>query len=128
MSKVLEDLLYSPSHEWLKVEGNIAYVGVTDFAQESLGSVVYVESAEVDEEVKQFEEAGAIESVKAASDINSPASGKVIEVNEDVIDNPELINNDPYENWIYKMELADVDELNNLLDKAKYEELIKNNH
>lgn len=128
MSKVLEDLLYSPSHEWLKVEGNIAYVGVTDFAQESLGSVVYVESAEVDEEVKQFEEAGAIESVKAASDINSPASGKVVEVNEDVIDNPELINNDPYENWIYKMELADVDELNNLLDKAKYEELIKNNH
>lgn len=128
MSKVLENLLYSPSHEWLKVEGNIAYVGVTDFAQESLGSVVYVESAEVDEEVKQFEEAGAIESVKAASDINSPASGKVVEVNEDVIDNPELINNDPYENWIYKMELADVDELNNLLDKAKYEELIKNNH
>lgn len=128
MSKVLENLLYSPSHEWLKVEGNIAYVGVTDFAQESLGSVVYVESAEVDEEVKQFEEAGAIESVKAASDINSPASGKVIEVNEDVIDNPELINNDPYENWIYKIELSDVDELNNLLDKAKYEELLKNNH
>ncbi len=128
MSKVLENLLYSPSHEWLKVEGNMAYVGVTDFAQESLGSVVYVESAEVDEEVKQFEEAGAIESVKAASDINSPASGKVIEVNEDVIDNPELINNDPYENWIYKMELSDIDELNNLLDKAKYEELTKNNH
>lgn len=125
MSKVLENLLYSQSHEWLKVEGNIGYVGVTDYAQESLGSVVYVESAEVSENVEQFAEAGAIESVKAASDINSPASGIVLEINEEVIDNPELINEDPYANWIYKLELTDLNELNKLLNKEQYEELIK---
>lgn len=125
MSKVLENLLYSQSHEWLKVEGNIGYVGVTDYAQESLGSVVYVESAEVSENVEQFAEAGAIESVKAASDINSPASGIVLEINEEVIDNPELINVDPYANWIYKLELTDLNELNKLLNKEQYEELIK---
>lgn len=125
MSKVLENLLYSQSHEWLKVEGNIGYVGVTDYAQESLGSVVYVESAEVSENVEQFAETGAIESVKAASDINSPASGIVLEINDEVIDNPELINEDPYANWIYKLELTDLNELNKLLNKEQYEELIK---
>ena len=93
MSKVLNDLLYSETHEWVKVEGNVATVGVSDYAQESLGSVVYVEGF-LDSDVAQGEECGAIESVKAASDIMAPVSGKVIEVNNEVLDNPELINND----------------------------------
>lgn len=124
MSKVLENLFYSETHEWARVEGNIAYVGVTDYAQANLGSVVYVEALEIGDEVEQFDEAGAIESVKAASDIMSPLSGVVIEVNEDVIDNPELINEDPYTNWIFKLELSDASEVDNLLSKENYEKEI----
>lgn len=122
--KVLNDLLYTKSHEWVKLEGNLATVGVTDYAQHSLGSVVYVEGF-VGEDVNQFSECGAIESVKAASDLNAPLSGKVLEVNEEVIDNPELVNDDPYKNWILRIEASDLDEVNNLLDSAKYEELTK---
>lgn len=124
MSKVLENLFYSETHEWARVEGNIAYVGVTDYAQANLGSVVYVETLEIGDEVEQFDEAGAIESVKAASDIMSPLSGVVIEVNDDVIDNPELINEDPYTNWIFKLELSDASEVDNLLSKEDYEKEI----
>lgn len=124
MSKVLNDLLYSQTHEWVKVEGNVATVGVSDYAQESLGSVVYVEGF-LDSNVSQGEECGAIESVKAASDIMAPVSGKVIEVNNEVLDNPELINNDPYANWILKIEISDKAELNNLLDASKYQEICK---
>lgn len=124
MSKVLNDLLYSGTHEWVKVEGSVATVGVSDYAQESLGSVVYVEGF-LDSNVAQGEECGAIESVKAASDIMAPVSGKVIEVNNEVLDNPELINNDPYANWILKIEISDKAELNNLLDAAKYQEICK---
>lgn len=124
MSKVLENLFYSETHEWARVEGNIAYVGVTDYAQANLGSVAYVEALEIGDEVEQFDEAGAIESVKAASDIMSPLSGVVIEVNDDVIDNPELINEDPYTNWIFKLELSDASEVDNLLSKEDYEKEI----
>lgn len=124
MSKVLENLFYSETHEWARIEGNIAYVGVTDYAQANLGSVVYVEALEIGDEVEQFDEAGAIESVKAASDIMSPLSGVVIEVNDDVIDNPELINEDPYTNWIFKLELSDASEVDNLLSKEDYEKEI----
>ena len=124
MSKILEGLLYSETHEWVKVEGNIATVGVSDYAQESLGSVVYVEGF-LDSDVAQGEECGAIESVKAASDIMAPVSGKVIEVNNEVLDNPELINNDPYANWILKIEMSDEAELNNLLNAEKYQSICK---
>ena len=124
MSKVLENLFYSETHEWARVEGNIAYVGVTDYSQANLGSVVYVEALEIGDEVEQFDEAGAIESVKAASDIMSPLSGVVIEVNDDVIDNPELINEDSYTNWIFKLELSDASEVDNLLSKEDYEKEI----
>ena len=120
MAKILENLLYTKSHEWVKVDGNIATVGVTDFAQESLGSVVYVEGF-LDEHVDQEAECGAIESVKAASDIMAPVSGTVIEVNENVLDNPELINSDPYENWILKIEMDDQNELDALLNAKAYE-------
>lgn len=122
--KVLNDLLYTKSHEWVKLEGSVATVGVTDYAQHSLGSVVYVEGFD-GEDVNQFSECGAIESVKAASDLNAPLSGKVLEVNEEVIDNPELINDDPYKNWILKIEVSDPSEVSNLLKSAEYEELTK---
>lgn len=125
MSKVLENLLYTKSHEWVKVEGNVAYIGVTDYAQASLGDVVYVEGYEEGETVTQFECCGAIESVKAASDINSPVSGTVLEVNSEVVDNPELINDDAYENYILKVEIDDLEELTNLLTKEEYEKEIK---
>lgn len=124
MSKILENLLYSETHEWVKVENGIATVGVSDFAQESLGSVVYVEGFE-GSNVAQGEECGAIESVKAASDIMAPVSGEVIEVNNEVLDNPELINADPYANWILKIKMEDEAELDKLLDAKKYEEICK---
>ena len=120
MAKILENLLYTKSHEWVKVDGNIATVGVTDYAQDSLGSVVYVEGF-LDEHVDKEAECGAIESVKAASDIMAPVSGTVIEVNNVVIDNPELINTDAFANWILKIEMDDPSELDSLLDAKAYE-------
>ena len=121
MAKVIEGLYYAESHEYVKIEGNIGYVGITDYAQEQLGSVVYVDAPEVDDEVTAGEEFGAVESVKAASDLISPVSGKVIEVNEALADTPELVNEDAFENWIIKVQLSDKSELENLLDAAAYE-------
>ena len=122
MAKVLEGLYYAESHEYVKVEGNIGYVGITDYAQHALGNVVYVDMPDVDDEVTAGEEFGAVESVKAASYLISPVSGVVIEVNEALEDEPELINADAYENWIIKVELSDKSELDNLMDAAAYSE------
>ena len=122
MAKVLEGLYYAESHEYVKVEGNIGYVGITDYAQHALGNVVYVDMPDVDDEVTACEEFGAVESVKAASDLISPVSGVVIEVNEALEDEPELINADAYKNWIIKVELSDKSELDNLMDAAAYSE------
>ena len=122
MAKVLEGLYYAESHEYVKVEGNIGYVGITDYAQHALGNVVYVDMPDVDDEVTAGEEFGAVESVKAASDLISPVSGVVIEVNETLEDEPELINADAYENWIIKVELSDKSEVDNLMDAAAYSE------
>lgn len=122
MAKVLEGLYYAESHEYVKAEGNIGYVGITDYAQHALGNVVYVDMPDVDDEVTAGEEFGAVESVKAASDLISPVSGVVIEVNEALEDEPELINADAYENWIIKVELSDKSELGNLMDAAAYSE------
>ena len=121
MAKVIEGLRYAETHEWVKVEGNVATVGITDYAQAKLGNVVYVDLPEIDDEVAQGEEFGAVESVKAASDLYSPVSGKVIEVNEALEDQPELINADAFENWIMKLEISDASELDKLLDAAAYE-------
>lgn len=121
MSKILKELKYAKSHEWVKVEGDIATIGITDYAQHSLGSIVYVEGGEVGDTVEQFGEFGAVESVKAASDIMSPVSGEILEVNEEVIDNPELINEDPYANWIIKVKVNDLAELDKLLSAEEYE-------
>ena len=122
MAKVLEGLYYSESHEYVRVEGEYGYVGITDYAQNALGNVVYVDLPEVDDEVEAGEEFGAVESVKAASDLISPVSGTVVEVNEALDDQPELINQDAYENWIIKVEMSDKAELDNLMDAKAYEE------
>ena len=125
MAKVIEGLYYSESHEYVKVEGDFAYVGITDYAQHALGNVVYVDMPEVDDEVEAGEDFGAVESVKAASDLISPVTGTVVEVNEALEDKPELINEDAFENWIMKVELSDKSELDNLMDAAAYEEICK---
>ena len=125
MAKVLEGLYYSESHEYVRVEGDFGYVGITDYAQHELGNVVYVDMPEVDDEVTAGEEFGAVESVKAASDLNSPVSGTVVEVNEALEDTPELINNDAFGNWIIKVELSDKSELDALMDAKAYEEFTK---
>ena len=122
MAKVLEGLYYSESHEYVRIENGFGYIGVTDFAHNSLGNVVYVDMPDVDDEVVAGEEFGAVESVKAASDLISPVSGTVIEINEELEDKPELLNNDSYANWIIKVELSDQAELDNLMDAKTYEE------
>ncbi len=122
MAKVIEGLYYSESHEFLKVEGNIGIIGITDYAQHALGNVVYVDMPDVDDEVEAGAEFGAVESVKAASDLNSPVSGTVVEVNEALEDTPELINQDAYANWIIKVEMSDESELENLMDAVAYED------
>ena len=126
MAKVIEGLYYSESHEYVRVEGEYGYVCITDYAQHALGNVVYVDMPEVDDEVEAGEDFGAVESVKAASDLISPVSGTVVEVNEALEDAPELLNQDAFENWIIKVQLSDKAELDNLMDAAAYEEHCKN--
>ena len=120
MAKVLEGLYYSESHEYVRVEGDFGYIGITDYAQNALGNVVYVDMPDVDDEVTAGEEFGAVESVKAASDLMSPVTGVVVEVNEALEDQPELINQDAYEHWIIKVEISDKSELENLMDAKAY--------
>ena len=124
MSKILEGLKYSESHEWVKVEGNIAVIGVSDFAQKEMGDITYVDMPEVDDEVEAGEEFGALESVKASSELISPVSGTVVEVNADLEDAPEKVNEDAYASWIIKVEMSDAAELDALLDAAGYKALI----
>ena len=126
MSKTVEGLYYSESHEWVKVEGNVAIIGITDFAQHAMGDLSYVDMPEVDDELEKGEEFGAVESVKAASDLYSPVSGTVIEINEELEDAPELLNQDAFANWIIKVEMSDPSELEALMDAAAYEEMCAN--
>ncbi len=125
MAKTIEGLYYSESHEYVKVDGEYGYVGITDYAQEQLGNVVYVDMPEVDDEVTAGEEFGAVESVKAASDLISPVSGAVVEINEELEDQPELINQDAFENWIMKVKLSDPSELDALMSASDYESTCK---
>ncbi|MBR2113613.1 MAG: glycine cleavage system protein GcvH [Prevotella sp.] len=120
MAKVLEGLYYSESHEYVRVEGDFGFIGITDYAQNALGNVVYVDMPEVDDEVSAGEEFGAVESVKAASDLMSPITGVVVEVNEALEDQPELVNQDAYENWIIKVKISDKSELDDLMDAKAY--------
>ena len=120
MSKIIDGLRYADSHEWVWVDGNIATVGITDYAQHALGNIVYVDMPEVGDEVSQGEDFGAVESVKAASDLISPVSGEVVEINEALEDAPELVNEDAFANWIMKVKISDPAELDNLLDAEAY--------
>lgn len=123
MSKVIESLLYADSHEWVKVEGDIATIGISDYAQHALGNIVYVDLPEVGDEVTAGEDFGAVESVKAASDLISPVSGEVVEINEELEDAPEAINEDAFANWIIKVKMSDPSEVDALLDAAAYAKL-----
>ena len=119
------DLKYTEDHEWVRVEGSVAFVGITDHAQHELGDIVYVELPEVDMEVEKDEEATSIESVKAAAPVNSPVSGKIVQVNEDLEDEAELVNKDPYEAYIFAVEMSDPSELDDLMDADAYKEFLE---
>ena len=123
MSKVLNDRRYADSHEWVKLEGDIATVGISDYAQHALGNIVYVDMPEVGDEVTKGDDFGAVESVKAASDLISPVSGEVVEINEELEDKPELINEDAFENWIIKVKVSDPSEIDSLLDADAYSKI-----
>ena len=125
MSKVIEGLYYAESHEFVKVEGDFGYIGITDFAQSELGNIVYVDLPDTEEEIETGEDFGAVESVIAASDLSSPVSGTIVETNEALEDSPELINKDAFENWIIKVQLSNKAELENLMDAKAYEEFCK---
>ena len=122
--KVAKDLFYTEDHEWVKVEGEEALIGIADYAQDALGDIVYVDIPEVDDEFDKEEAFSAVESVKAAADVYMPVGGKVIEVNEELLDDPSLLNQDPYENWIVKIEIADKSELDELMTSEEYEKFL----
>ncbi|WP_024992331.1 glycine cleavage system protein GcvH [Hoylesella pleuritidis] len=121
MAKFMEGLYYSESHEYVRVEGDQAYIGITDFAQNALGNIVYVDMPDIDDELESGDDFGAVESVKAASDMTLPVSGTVIEINEALEDHPELINQDAFANWIIKIKLSDKTELDELMNAKDYE-------
>ena len=120
MANFESGLYYSESHEYVRVEGEFGYIGISDYAQHALGNVVYVDMPEVDDEVTAGEEFGAVESVKAASDLIAPVSGTVVEINEALEDEPELLNKDAFGNWIIKVQLSDPSELDDLMDVEAY--------
>lgn len=122
MSKTPAELKYAPSHEWVRVDGDVATVGITDHAQDALGDLVYVELPDVGDTVAAQDEAGVVESVKAASDIYAPVSGEIIAVNDALTDSPEIINSDPYhDGWMYKIRMSDPAELEDLLSAEDYD-------
>lgn len=125
MSKIIDGLLYSESHEWVKVDGDVAIIGVSDFAQSEMGDITYVDLPAEGDEVAREEDFGALESVKASSELYSPVSGTVAAVNSELEDAPELINQDPYANWIIKVKMSDPSELDSLLNAAAYEAIAK---
>ena len=121
MSKIMPGLLYSESHEWVRVDGNVAIIGVSDYAQSELGDITYVDMPSTGDDIVKGGELGALESVKTAADLYSPVSGTVVAVNNSVEDDPSLINADPYTNWIVKIEMSNVKELDSLLNASAYE-------
>ena len=124
--KVPDELLYTKEHEWVKVEGDVATVGITDYAQDQLGDIIYVELPEVGRKVKQMEAVATVEAVKTAADVYSPVSGEVIETNAKLSEKPELLNEDPYgEGWMFKLKMENPEELKNLLSPEEYRKLIE---
>ena len=120
-----EDLKYTKTHEWVKVDGNKAKVGITYYAQEQLNDIVYVELPEVGEHFNKGDSFAVVESVKSASDIYMPLSGEIVAVNNDVVDQPELLNEDPYENWLVEIEIENPDEINELMDVEAYKKHVE---
>jgi glycine cleavage system H protein len=121
--KVIPSLKYTDKHEWVRMDGEFAYIGITDYAQDQLGEVLVVEMPEVGDELTQGEEYGVVESSKVASDLVAPISGEVVEINEKLDDEPEYINEDAYDAWIVKIKVADEDELESLLNSDGYESI-----
>ncbi|MCD6321551.1 MAG: glycine cleavage system protein GcvH [Clostridiales bacterium] len=119
------DLKYTEGHEWIRVEGNVGYIGITDHAQHELGDIVYVELPEIDTEIESKEEATNIESVKAAAPVYSPVSGKIVKINEDLEDNSELINSDAYGSYIFAVEMTNTSELDNLMNADAYKDFLE---
>ena len=120
------NLFFAESHEWIRVDGDEAYIGISDYAQKELGDIVYVELPEVGAKVTAGESFGTIEAVKAVEDLNSPASGEIIEVNTELEDHPEMINQSPLdEGWIIKIKISDVSELEELLDEESYNKMVE---
>ena len=119
--KVIPSLRYTEKHNWIRVEGEFAYIGITDFAQDQLGEILFIEMPEVGDEISAGKEYGVIESSKVASDLISPISGEVVEINERLDDEPEYINEDAYDAWIVKVKLSDIDELDSLINAESYE-------
>lgn len=122
--KIVKGILYAKDHEWVRVEGDTAYIGIADFAQNQLGDIVYVELPEIGDDLEKEDDFSAIESVKAAADVYMPVSGKVVEINEALMDDPALLNSDPYENWMIKVELTDKSELDELMTSEEYEKFV----
>ena len=123
--EIKENLSYTNDHEWIKIDGNAALVGITDFAQSELGDIVFIEVETIGEDLNKNEVFGTVEAVKTVSDLFIPVSGKVLEFNSALEDNPELVNESPYEEgWILKMEISDLDEISDLLDSKAYKSLI----
>ncbi len=129
MSTTPSDLYYTSSHEWVRREDDTVVVGITDHAQDAMGDLVYVELPEVGDEVQAGDEAGVVESVKAASDIYAPVSGKIVAINEDLADSPELVNRDPYhDGWLFRVQLSDASELEELLQADEYRDFCQSEH
>jgi len=123
--EIKSELKYTKDHEWIQIEGNDALIGITDYAQSELGDIVFVEIETIGDDLEKEEIFGSVEAVKTVSDLFIPLSGKIIEINESLEDNPELVNNDPYgEGWIIKMEIKDLLEIEDLLDADSYKDLI----
>ena len=118
------NLKYTKDHEWISIDGDYAFVGITNFAQKELGDIVFVEIESLDQEIKSGEVFGSVEAVKTVSDLFMPMTGEIIEINQKIIDNPELINSDPYgEGWMIKIKILDSNEIEDLLDLKSYEEI-----
>lgn len=124
MSKIIEGLKYAESHEWVRLEDGVAVIGVTDYAQAEMGDITYIDLPDVDDEFEAGEEFGALESVKASSDLYCPVSGKVVEVNTALEDAPELVNQDAFENWIIKVEMSNMAEYDGLMDAEAYTQFV----
>ncbi|HZK03958.1 MAG TPA: glycine cleavage system protein GcvH [Bacteroidaceae bacterium] len=123
MSKVIEGLFYTESHEWVKIEDNIGYIGISDFAQKELGDIVYVDMPELGSEISKGEIFGAVESVKAASDLYSPVGGTIEQCNAELTESPELLNQDSYSNWIIKVKMSNIEDVKDLMSASEYKKL-----